>query len=79
MRTQDGLKIHGIEIEHERSILLNLLGDIWSSRPALHNIPGYNVTDRKWKNRMKPQERPPLPHTHIPAWHPARKFLLGHV
>lgn len=46
---------------------------------ALHNMPRYSITDHKWKNRMKPQKTPPLPHTHIPAWHPTRKFLLGHV
>lgn len=72
------LKIHGIEIQHERNVFLSLLGDVWSSSPAPYNTPRAEI-DRKWKNRMKPQERLPPPYTHITAWHPTRKLLLGHV
>lgn len=72
------LKIHGIEIQHERNVFLSLLGDVWSSRPAPQNSPRAEI-DHKWKNRMKAQERLPLPYTHIPAWHPTRRLLLSHV
>lgn len=33
------LKMHRIEIQHERNVFLSLLGDVWSSKPALHNTP----------------------------------------